>query len=455
MRLDTFCLRFRLSEIDAQLAQIENSYRPSYQQVISGLKKERQRRLLEEQKAIQESLDRIVYPILTIPVEITSEIFLRCLPDQPTQPSARVAPLLLSAICQQWRYIALGDPRLWAVLKIHIPARCFRNYNADMVQEWLLRAGNMPLSICLVLRDARYGCFEPFSSDGSAISLCPVPSSLFTDSWERLTSFRGDFLTLFEYLELLRLASKLVRCEFCRFREPCDSVRSDFPTLQLPSLQSLTLTSRDYFEDDPITMLLDFLTLPNLQSFKVICFSLPFCEPSFHSFLQRAPNIHNFTARVEDDDYWGDIDDAAVTPIFNALSSLTTLTLHTDFEDPVFAILRLLNTSETSLPRVETMTFSVRCDFDRCYDAAYEYTRILVGALTSRSEPRSGVAQLTDFRFDLSSSFNWLDDEDEDDDHEDEDDDRDPPATPLIAKLRVLKERGMNIHFGAPDASWV
>ncbi|KAJ7509594.1 hypothetical protein B0H11DRAFT_1631428, partial [Mycena galericulata] len=82
-----------------------------------------------------------------IPVELTSEIFLHCLPRKRKRPSASVAPLLLAAICQKWRYIALNDPRLWTVLKIHIPARCFRGYNADMVQEWLLRAGNMPLSI--------------------------------------------------------------------------------------------------------------------------------------------------------------------------------------------------------------------------------------------------------------------------------------------------------------------
>ncbi|KAJ7509597.1 hypothetical protein B0H11DRAFT_1960251 [Mycena galericulata] len=347
--------------------------------------------------------------------------------------------MLLSAICRQWRHIALGDPRLWAVLKIESPTRRFRNYNAGMVQPWLFRAGNIPLSICLVLRNARCDC----SSDGSEIPLCPNPSSLFTDSWERLTSFRGDFLTPIECLELLRFASNLVRCEFYGFRHPCDNAPSVLPALQLTSLQSLTPTSRDYFEDDLITVLLGFLTLPKLQSFEIMCLSLSFYDPPFHLFLQRAPNIQNFTARVDDDDYKYWDDDAVVIPIFNALSSLTTLTLHTDFVEPVFAILCLLNTSKTFLPRVETMTFYVLCDFD--WDPGYD-TRILVGALTSRSEPKVGNAQLVSFEFYLPFRGNYL--------QLDGDEDDDGPSTPL-ARLRGLKERGMKIHIGSPEASWV
>ncbi|KAJ7181097.1 hypothetical protein C8R46DRAFT_844421, partial [Mycena filopes] len=53
-----------------------------------------------------------VYPILTLPVEITAEIFTHCLPDTPAPPSVRIVPLLLARICRQWRNIACGTPRL-------------------------------------------------------------------------------------------------------------------------------------------------------------------------------------------------------------------------------------------------------------------------------------------------------------------------------------------------------
>ncbi|KAJ6564944.1 hypothetical protein DFH09DRAFT_919853 [Mycena vulgaris] len=61
-------------------------------------------------------MDLITFPILTILTEIMSEIFLRCLPaeaSKPQLPSASAAPMLLGAICREWRSIAHGDPRLW------------------------------------------------------------------------------------------------------------------------------------------------------------------------------------------------------------------------------------------------------------------------------------------------------------------------------------------------------
>ncbi|KAJ7698126.1 hypothetical protein B0H17DRAFT_341680 [Mycena rosella] len=70
------------------------------------LQKERRRRLNKEKTAIQQSIDLIVYPILTIPVEITSEIFLHCLPDEPQRPSVSTTPMLLGAVCREWSDIA-------------------------------------------------------------------------------------------------------------------------------------------------------------------------------------------------------------------------------------------------------------------------------------------------------------------------------------------------------------
>ncbi|KAJ7024839.1 hypothetical protein C8F04DRAFT_899109, partial [Mycena alexandri] len=70
-------------------------------------------RLVEEKIHIQRSLASIVYPILTLPVEVTAEIFVHCLPAKATQPSGKVAPMLLGGICRQWRDIACSTPRLW------------------------------------------------------------------------------------------------------------------------------------------------------------------------------------------------------------------------------------------------------------------------------------------------------------------------------------------------------
>ncbi|KAJ7140130.1 hypothetical protein C8R46DRAFT_921559, partial [Mycena filopes] len=77
------------------------------------LKEERRRRLTEEKVAIQKSLDSIVYPILTIPFEITAEIFVHCLPNISAPASSTVAPMLLARVCRQWRNIPWSTPKLW------------------------------------------------------------------------------------------------------------------------------------------------------------------------------------------------------------------------------------------------------------------------------------------------------------------------------------------------------
>ncbi|KAJ7166780.1 hypothetical protein C8R46DRAFT_841325, partial [Mycena filopes] len=74
---------------------------------------EERRRRLTEKIAIQKSLDSTVYPILTIPVELTADIFVHCLPDTLAPASSTIAPMLLTRICRQWRNIACGTPKLW------------------------------------------------------------------------------------------------------------------------------------------------------------------------------------------------------------------------------------------------------------------------------------------------------------------------------------------------------
>ncbi|KAJ7113036.1 hypothetical protein C8R44DRAFT_596190, partial [Mycena epipterygia] len=65
-----------------------------------------------ERQHLQAELDRIVYPVLTLPSEITSDIFIQSIP-RDSNPSRHTAPLLLTQICRQWRAIALATPSLW------------------------------------------------------------------------------------------------------------------------------------------------------------------------------------------------------------------------------------------------------------------------------------------------------------------------------------------------------
>ncbi|KAJ7068667.1 hypothetical protein C8F01DRAFT_979029, partial [Mycena amicta] len=49
-----------------------------------------------------------VFPIVSLPVEVTTEIFSHCAASFPT-----TAALLLSRVCRAWREIALALPPLW------------------------------------------------------------------------------------------------------------------------------------------------------------------------------------------------------------------------------------------------------------------------------------------------------------------------------------------------------
>ncbi|KAJ7129240.1 hypothetical protein C8R44DRAFT_533755, partial [Mycena epipterygia] len=66
-------------------------------------------------KHLQLQLDAITYPVLTIPLEITAEIFVHCLPTTRRSDvlNPEEAPLLLTHVCRAWREIAISTPSLW------------------------------------------------------------------------------------------------------------------------------------------------------------------------------------------------------------------------------------------------------------------------------------------------------------------------------------------------------
>ncbi|KAF7375559.1 F-box domain-containing protein [Mycena sanguinolenta] len=119
-------LRNRLSELDA---------------LISSLTTERQR--------LQDVAGTIFYPVLSLPVEITAEIFQRCIPGQSNLgKSSTEAPWVLAQICRQWRQIALDTPHLWQSL-------LFRDGEAsiELLRLWLYRSGNLALNLGLEVSD--------------------------------------------------------------------------------------------------------------------------------------------------------------------------------------------------------------------------------------------------------------------------------------------------------------
>ncbi|KAF7343913.1 F-box domain-containing protein [Mycena venus] len=104
MRSDMEADRIRLRDIDAQILDLERS--------LSTLRAQR--------KVVHERLESYKYPVLTLPNEIVSEIFVHFLPIYPDPPPffGSLSPTTLTHICRKWRDIAISTPTLWKAIKL-------------------------------------------------------------------------------------------------------------------------------------------------------------------------------------------------------------------------------------------------------------------------------------------------------------------------------------------------
>ncbi|KAJ7167681.1 hypothetical protein C8R46DRAFT_254842 [Mycena filopes] len=145
--MPTADLRRRLVELDAKIIE---------EAVLDALKSDR--------SAVRQELeDTSTFPILTLPIEITTEIFVWCLPTieelredhvsrsegKPVEPHA---PLTLASCCRLWRAITLGTSSLWTTFPLFLKHRSIassrpgREELAAYIQRWLGRAPTGPLT---------------------------------------------------------------------------------------------------------------------------------------------------------------------------------------------------------------------------------------------------------------------------------------------------------------------
>ncbi|KAJ6461744.1 hypothetical protein C8R45DRAFT_530993 [Mycena sanguinolenta] len=124
----THVLRERLSDLNANISHHES--------IVQELKQQR--------SAILSELNLVAYPVLTLPPEITAEIFKWCI-DTGKRLLPSVAPLLLTRICRDWRALAFSTPALWdTISEIYFGVRP----RADAIFEtWFSRPGTRPLSL--------------------------------------------------------------------------------------------------------------------------------------------------------------------------------------------------------------------------------------------------------------------------------------------------------------------
>ncbi|KAJ7107703.1 hypothetical protein C8R44DRAFT_857828 [Mycena epipterygia] len=193
--------------------------------------------LLHERSACEELL-AYKYPILTLPNEITSEIFVNFLPVPPERPPAMgiFSPLLLCQICSQWRDVALSTPSIWSAIHLNLDDPLLHQQQLCLLEAWLERSKQCSLSIGL----------ENLSSMGE--------TTAFVEAIIRHCSRWADMMLVLPFEEL-------------------DLIQGD-----MPRLRTLTFGPNMELEDDPpvAARVVTFDRAPNLKNVVLSTFFNPF-----------------------------------------------------------------------------------------------------------------------------------------------------------------------------------
>ncbi|KAJ7644640.1 hypothetical protein FB45DRAFT_1116289 [Roridomyces roridus] len=191
----------------ARLAQIEQHM----------LVLENQMTLLRaEKETIENDLAAIVYPVLTLPNEITSQIFVHYVNDQRIH-----SPQCLLSVCSSWRQVALSTCWLFnRVMSRHV----------DQLASWIPLSGNLPLTLDFI-------SYYPPSSHEFRL-LCQLLSA-YSGRWRSLTlaTMQNGVLPI----HLSGTFSSLITLSIESFGSSAEPMV--IPMLQAPRLVELKLDS--------------------------------------------------------------------------------------------------------------------------------------------------------------------------------------------------------------------
>ncbi|KAJ7127430.1 hypothetical protein C8R43DRAFT_1240379 [Mycena crocata] len=105
-----------------------------------------------ERESVLQHLAGIVYPVLTLPTDITSEIFLQYVKKSlyPDHTERKNSPLRLANICRAWRATAISTCRIWTLLDFG-GAQISTDSLSNCLQFWLPRVGSLTVDLHIKL----------------------------------------------------------------------------------------------------------------------------------------------------------------------------------------------------------------------------------------------------------------------------------------------------------------
>ncbi|KAJ6483926.1 hypothetical protein C8R45DRAFT_780992, partial [Mycena sanguinolenta] len=277
--------------------------------------------LRAEEARVQKRLDAFKYPVLTLPNEITSEIFILLLPVYPATPplTGFASPTSLTHVCRKWREIAVATPVLWRAIQFLdlIPPMETRRIST----VWIQRSKSCPLSIHidvdepsvldeifkkpLTMAPARWEHLQlrvpdsflakitnismpllrslnfvsTSTLDSGSLTFCDVPQlstvilrcdavSKINLPWIHLTRLTLLFVTIKDSLRILAQTRNLVRCGLILdndydYERELDGFAAS--GIILPCLQTLTMEDEYGEPSEPMGGILEYLVAPSLR----------------------------------------------------------------------------------------------------------------------------------------------------------------------------------------------
>jgi hypothetical protein len=161
--------RRQLEELDSKVAHLEA--------LLEQLK--------GKQIPLKRQINRLCAPVLRLPPELSSEIFLAYLPVGRISPRNGLArtPLVLGSVCSDWRNQAWSMPWLWNRICVCLNRRRQRQCTptvTGLLEEWLALSRDLPLSI-----DLRYD--ERVDSDEAIVTAIITVIASFCERWHSIS----------------------------------------------------------------------------------------------------------------------------------------------------------------------------------------------------------------------------------------------------------------------------
>ncbi|KAF7369728.1 F-box domain-containing protein [Mycena venus] len=436
-------LRTRLQHIEAEISRLQLSLQ-SLHEARTGVLEEL--RSLEGSRSSVELPSPAKYPVLTLPFEITSQIFLECLPEDPIRPypSLDAAPLIFTRVCRDWRTVALSTSTLWNHVRIELdsddrPGHLDSKWVA-LLDLWLKRSQTQPLSLAIsnwsytephetllgVLdgqsrrwRDITFRLpFNSFSrleehaslpllerltlsAHGSPDIINPIsgfrhapllrhvcfeagmhPSDIILP-WDQLTSVEFYGARADDCLELLELTPNIVSCVL-DVQYDSHAVALGSP---LTSLRSFTVSGPACWG------LLRYIAMPALQTLDLS--RCPLAVPNFSQIVQF---VKRSQCQLRDLKIYVRSSATAQQAVYllHLLPSLTTLHLvlaDGDTGTIIFGAFKAVDSGRIILPRVESISAHCMHDYDD------NQQQIMLDVITDALQIRGGLRPAFEQRF--------------------------------------------------------